>query len=232
MGAKVPGGGQRARRHRPTTLGSLDGNQHRHTSAKYGHLTHILINTLVRSGDISTNPGPSSQRSSKCINRNNHGRKTKCKKCKSVTRYRRFHCLDCGDLGKLMCPYCLTDELVQHYSNNSEVREYKCNKCIVISINVSDVSTPPPIVRTEVVGRAGNKVSTTAAAATTTSTHTNGHKENICGHCIKPFKCGNKKHSCLNCHSTFHPKCYRSVNIGNNMCKICLLSELPLLIVK
>ena len=56
---------------------------------------------------------------------------------------------------------------------------------------------------------------------------TNGHTENICGHCIKPFKCGNKKHSCLNCHSTFHPKCYKSVNIGNNMCKICLLSELP-----
>ena len=108
--SQVPAGGQLDRRRRPTTPGSrsLDGNLHRHTSAKYGHLTHILINTLVRSGDISTNPGLSPQRSSKCINRTNHGRKNKCKKCKSVTRYMRFLCFDCGDLGKLMCPYCFT----------------------------------------------------------------------------------------------------------------------------
>merc|ERR1739842_68341 len=105
----------------PSSSSSLDGI--RHTSAKYGPLTHILINTLARSGDISTNPGPTS----KCINRKNHGRKKQCSKCNSVTKFRRFLCIDCGDLGKLMCPYCLTDELVQHCSIDNEIREYKCN---------------------------------------------------------------------------------------------------------
>ena len=66
-----------------------------------------------------------------------------------------------------------------------------------------------------------------AAAVNVTSTHTREHMGNICGHCIKPFKWYNKKHSCLNCHSKFHLKCYKSVNIGNNMCKICLASEMP-----
>ena len=107
-----------------------------------------------------------------------------------------------------MCPYCLTDELVQHCSINNEIREYKCNICIGTSINVSDVSSAPAAGPTSVhavVGgagararpRAGYQVAAPtpapAAAVNITSTHTREHMGNICGHCIKPFKWYNKK---------------------------------------
>ena len=194
-----------------------------HRSNKYGLFTHILINILIRSGDVELNPGPQTlvNKPSRLINRSNNTRhkSKKCTKCNSVTRYRRFHCNGCGVLGIHMCPYCLTDELITHCNENNKIREYKCKVCIKTSdrINASNNSVSENDSR--IVTSPININGTTPIAATSDNTPR-------CNHCMKVFTADNTKQSCNNCHCTFHSLCYETISSDNN-CKLCLLSELP-----
>ena len=52
-------------------------------------------------------------------------------------------------------------------------------------------------------------------------------KHIICKCCQKVIKKNNKKRSCNNCESIYHPKCYKTVSINDHLCNICLSEELP-----
>ena len=59
------------------------------------------------------------------------------------------------------------------------------------------------------------------------NTHTQEKVNVICKCCQKSIKTSNKKRSCNNCVSIFHPKCYKTVSINDNLCNICLSQQLP-----
>ena len=124
-----------ASRWAPSALANTTARRYQlhHNSNDYGLLTHILFNILARSGDIETQPGP---RPPISCNRSN-GIKAKCLKCDTSTRFRRFVCSGCTIQGEALCPYCLTDEIINHCNLNNIIREFKCKLCIANSDNNS-----------------------------------------------------------------------------------------------
>ena len=64
-------------------------------------------------------------------------------------------------------------------------------------------------------------------ASLNTNKHTQEKFNVICKCCQKSIKTSNKKRSCNCCGSIFHPKCYKTVSINDNLCNICLSQELP-----
>ena len=207
-----------------TTTNSDGKSEGRRCHRQHGILTHILINILLRSGDVELNPGPARicNRPARIINRSNHIRPRckKCSKCNSVTRYRRFHCNECGDLGKHMCPYCLTDELITHCNENKKIREYKCKTCIKTTDRTNENSL------NERSSTSGPSLGGEATGAVTAHSGGEGATIPSCDYCLETFADDNNKESCNNCHHSFHSLCYKAISSDNN-CRLCLLSELP-----
>ena len=46
-------------------------------------------------------------------------------------------CTSCGIQGDALCPFCLTDEIINHCNLNNTIREFKCKLCIANSVNNS-----------------------------------------------------------------------------------------------
>ena len=217
-----------AGRYPTSTLNDSDRNNHlqKYSANKHDILTHLLINILAQSGDIETHPGPSA-----CINRNNHTKNKKCEKCATVTRYRRFLCVECKQTGPSMCPFCLTDELVTHYNKNNVIREYKCEVCIRIS-DLSKIKkngeTNSPLPR-PAQGLPTVPCDNKEIRSTNSSNKPQNEKKGkiMCNYCQTIIKTANKKRPCNKCKSIFHPYCYKKVSINDQLCNICLSSELP-----
>ena len=96
------------------------------TSNKYDTITYILINILARLGDIQPNPGPSVKCTKRTLNRSNKCSAKLCNQCLTLTSFRRFTCVSCGELGDLVCPYCITLNIINNHSESNAICEYNC----------------------------------------------------------------------------------------------------------
>ena len=122
-------------------------------STKCGLLMYqLVIITLVESGDVEINPGPSQHKLKKyCI-------KFPCLHCNIGINKRRVNCVNCGNISHVKCVEKLSIEKYEEFVSRNEIIPFKCKFCIVNSDN--DIA-----LNTQQNPYYYNKRSTTIAAA-------------------------------------------------------------------
>ena len=198
---------------------------------------------LAQCGDIQTNPGPSNIHR-KRINKISFP----CSSCQRGIRRRPVICYVCKNLTHSKCIKGLTNDLYDKFYNDNEVIVYKCICCtakdVANNIKVKSVTFPlPHLPHPLPSSQSTTTLTVTATAPSSTNRTETGmlptlpassindltqvEKHVICKCCQKVIKKNNKKRSCNNCESIYHPKCYKTVSINDHLCNICLSEELP-----
>ena len=213
----------------------------------------MLVVTLAQCGDIQTNPGPIRNKSHNKVNKSRkYTSKYPCSSCHRGIRNRPVICYGCQSLTHSKCITGLTNDIYDSVYRNNEIIVYKCVYCsdtkssvirgvievppapLLPSTSQDVVALPPP--RAAAAAADDKGTNTTDASGThrrnsdeseNNNTHTQEKYNVICKHCQKSIKAANKKRSCNNCESMYHPRCYKRVSINDNLCNICLSQQLP-----
>ena len=209
----------------------------------------MLVVTLAQCGDIQTNPGPIRNKLQNKVNKTRkYTSKYPCSSCHRGIRNRPVICYGCQSLTHSKCITGLTNDIYDSVYRNNEIIVYKCVYCSDTKSSVirGVIEVPPapllPSSSQDVVAlppprAAADKCTNTTDASGThrrnsdesenNNTHTQEKYNVICKHCQKSIKAANKKRSCNNCESMYHPRCFKRVSINDNLCNICLSQQLP-----